>query len=298
MAREYRGSENTHWYASQKTVKLGIASYVGQPIEKVPGAKAGTWVNPTSVHARKYGLVQGCTSVLGEWNKPFLYDWGAKMAALGVAERLDGKTSLAEQYLAGTITKEDFCDAALEARNIIGRRAAAGGTELHKYVELGVQGVPQDARGTAVWEGVRLKLAEHYPGVEWKAEIPAVHEELRFGCRGDLLGFREGRVAAYVDLKTREFGETDVVRAANAQTQGFKDMGRLTPRDTEPLQVAANLRANDPAFEFYDGCGGNLYLSRSTPGALFLATYSKKTLDESWIIFVCLNTIYKIKRGL
>lgn len=302
MAGEYRGSENTHWYASAETVAMGVATYVGEPIEFVPGAK-GQPIKATLREARKYHLKQGATAVMGMLNKPQLYDWGSKMTADGAVTpvELEGYQGIpASDFLGGLIDRDRYRDLCLRARDMIGKKAAAGGTELHKYVELGVQGVPQEGVGAQVWAVVENALHENWPGIIWKAELPAVHP-LGFGCRTDLLGFEETNPTepiVCVDVKTREFNHDDVVKAGEASRRNQVSLGRLTPRDTEPMQVAANLKAHNNDIKFFDGCGGNLYLSRNTADCVFVVKYTAKKLDEAWLCFTSLNTVYKTLKGL
>jgi hypothetical protein len=232
-------------------------------------------------------------------NKPQLYDWGSKMTALGAVTAGEDGTCPAYAYLDGKIDKDAYLQACLEARNVIGKDAAAGGTTLHKFVELGVQGVEQDEEGERVWRCVQAELELNWPGLLWKAELPAVHP-LGFGCRTDLLGFDPltGFPVVCVDLKTREFDHENVRYAKQGVARRQKDLGRLTPRETEPMQVAANLKAHNNDIEFFDGCGGNLYLSRNTADCVFAVKYTAEQMGKAWVCFQALNVVFKALKGL
>lgn len=288
-----RGAESIHWYASPKTVELGIAEYPGQPVDKVPGAKPGTFVDATSTHAVKYSLAAGTTSVLGVLAKPFLMDWGAKAAAEAGVD--GGAESPAAKYLAGLMSLEEYKNACLEGKNAVVRKSTDRGTLIHKALEQGYLGQPRDDIEFEPWfHEVHRVLANNYPGViEWVPERPFWHK-WGFGGRTDLIGYGAKGEMVVVDFKTRDFQPEDITKAVSMRAKGFKTEGRLTPRETECMQLVANLIGHGGQVP---GEVANLYIDRSAP-IVHLRPYTAEEQSKALAIFEALLSIFKIQRGI
>ena len=295
----YRGGEgSTHWYASPKTVEMGGAEYAGQPIEKVPGAKAGTWVNATTPHAIRWHLAPGVTGVLGYYAKNALIDWAAKAAAVGAvvgpAGEVDSSGSLAAQLFRGELQLKDFQEKCLDAKDAVVKKSTDRGTLIHKALEQAYLGEAYDPVFAPWVTTVQERLRSHYPGViEWVPERPFWHKS-GFGGRTDLVGHGAKGEIVIVDFKTRDFQPKDIDEAVRKRASGFKGEGRLTPRETEPMQLVANLIGHGGVV---DGEVSNLYVDRTLP-ICHLRPYSAEEQAKALTCFNALLTIFKTQRGI
>jgi hypothetical protein len=297
---EYRGTEGTHWYASPRTVEMGIAPYAGAPVEEVTG-KNGKPVKANVTHAREYGLAPGATAILNLLNKPQLIDWAAKKAALGVVYR-NGTPSLAERFIAGEMNEEAYLKAALEAKDAIVDVARDAGSVIHKYIEHGFEGRALEGDALVYYATtLGILTAAYGDNVAWVCEKPGWHPD-GFGFRTDLLGYYPDGSVVVVDFKTRDFDPEDVDKANKGLAKGNKTFGRLTPRDSEPMQVAANLVGHAhnqlSAFSADKTFGGNLYISRQHPNVAWLYQYTHEQLADAWTCFRALHTIYKVQKQI
>lgn len=306
MSSDFRGAESGHWYASPRTVELGLAEYPGAPVDTVPSADGKGTVSATSQNANKWGLAKGVTSVLKRLSKPVLGEWGEKMAArAAVAVIPDRKETLAERFIKGTLSEEEYLSECLQLKAVIGATAADIGSLIHADIERGFLG--QDLKeteidGKAYFNTALAALTLAYgTDVEWVPEKPFYHP-LGFGGRTDILGYREDALII-VDFKTRDLEQEHVDYATRAKAKGQKTLGKLTPYETEPMQIAANLQGHGGSHGRKGGktlrlIGGNLYLSRQDPKVSFMNEYRADELEKAWQCFTALLTVDQVLSGV
>jgi hypothetical protein len=274
--------DSIHWYATRKTVEMGVARKIADSVSEIGGR--------TKLDVRdaaKYALVPGATGVLNTLNKPTLVAWGAKTTAEAAYDLLSSGTA--------PLAKEAFVEECLKRKDEVGKAAATEGTRLHAFSEDGFNGRPLSEEGQLVYSACRREVDDAYPGAQWVPELSAVHP-IGFGCRGDLFGYHDGIPQIYVDIKTRDFGPEDVDKARRAKAKGYKGLGRLTPRETEVMQAAANITAIGGVFR--DHCCANLYLSRTHPGLTYLHSYTIEQIENGWTCFQALCRVWYILKGL
>lgn len=304
MASNDRGAEGGHYYASQKAVDAGIAERVGEPVLKVPGKK-GQPVNIRAEHVIQYGLGPGATTVCGMLAKPFLIDWAARITAdaavLDEDGNVDPEFSPAARLLSGNITLKEYKAVVDEVRRAASSKPADEGKVIHGWLERGFLGEELTSTALACFTQVKATLDSHYCGFAWKPELPFFHR-WGFGGRTDALGLVPDGTDGYVcvvDFKTRDFTAEDLAKAEDGKARGLKDLGRLTPRDSEPMQIAANLIGHGHedyiASGFY---GGNLYIARKDPTLQFFKSYSSPELTQALAVFRALLTVWQVQRGI
>jgi hypothetical protein len=305
MSSDFRGAESGHWYASNRTVELGLAAYPGAPVGQVPAADGKGVVNATSQNANKWGLAKGVTSVLKRLAKPVLGEWGERMAARAAVAKIDGKLTLAERFLKNELDEPAYLEECLKLKAVIGSTAADIGSLIHADIERGFLGQSfkeTEVDGEAYFQTVLSLLTQTFgPDVKWVPEKPFYHP-LGFGGRTDVLGYRKDALIV-VDFKTREFDQEHVDYAIKAKAKGQKTLGKLTPYETEPMQIAANLQGHGGAHGRKDGkafklIGGNLYVSRLDPEPTFMYEYKSDELEKAWQCFTALLTVDQLQSGV
>ena len=284
--------DNIHFYASPKTEEtLGIP--VGHSVTHVPKSGGGWTDRIGKVHIAKYGLAAGCTSVCGMLAKPGLTVWAEKLVATA------GYTT------SRALSLGDFVKECIEAKNKVGADAAERGSIIHKELEDAIlsgwtTGAELPSVIAAEAAVVRIVSDHEHRGYTFVSldPEPSFYHELGFGGRSDLVIHLTAPDASdylyLIDFKTRDFDADDVTEALRCQAKGNKTFGRLTPRETEPMQIAANIEGQGGDVSC-DG-GGNLYLSRSCPGQSFLVEYSPAQLEDAWQAFnACLCLFHHFK---
>ena len=262
--------EAGHWYSRE----------TGEQVPTVP-AKKGGMKKTTVREAREMDLVKGCTTIADERRNPFLEKWKMETAAKAMAVILSEKYGVAftPEELKGLVKQ-----AVEEGPAKVASETADRGRAIHAAVDRyfsGDQVSPEFAGWVETVKGVLEALAGTDDFSIWQAEVDSVHPA-GYGCRGDLACFSR---AMYVDIKTRDFTADDVANAMAKKAKGTKDLGRLTPRQGEPLQIAANMMA---MFGHIDATtyGADLYLDRTDPEIFFLHPYTVEELEAAWKQFL------------
>lgn len=304
MANDFRGAESGHWYASPRTVEMGVARYPGEPVTEVPGA-GGKYVRPGPNHALKFGLAKGTTSVLKRLAKPTLTSWMARTAAKAAVTKvfdadMGVNVSPAERFLSGSIDERKYTEECLLLQEQIAKGAADAGSVIHAHIERGFLGQPfvdDGVPGEVYFQTTLIALHAAFGASAgtWTPEKPFYHP-LGFGGRTDILR-NGGENLVVVDFKTRDFDAADVEYAHKAKAKGQKTLGKLTPYETEPMQIAANLHGHGGETKA-SVRGANLYLSRTDPSLVFVYEYSAEELEKAWACFTALLTLDQIQSGI
>lgn len=171
-------AESTHWYDKD-----------GKPQYTVIGKNGNE--RPTTLRdARTMNLFPSVTSIIKVAAAPGLENWKidqALLAALALP-RLEGESL------------DDFMARAKNDAKEQGLKAAGRGTEIHAAIEIGFStGFESD-----VYNAVRAKLDELFPGEEWIAESSFSHS-LGYGGKIDLYSTS----GIFVDFKTKDNLNTD-----------------------------------------------------------------------------------------
>jgi len=298
------GISNTHWYAGERTASLCPGQRVGESVHQI--LENEQWRDVEGYDdVIEYGLAPGCTSVCGMLSKPGLNIWMQNIMA-------EESYMMAQRGEHQNMDARAWRGALLAAKDSIGKRAADEGSVIHGVIEDAILTnrlhLSDDPNVVQVAGLVNQMIADYshlgYKFVEMVAEKSFVFNDvITFGGRTDLLmEFVEAktnkRMLVVVDFKTRDFGYRDVQNAIRGLQRGNKTFGRLTPRDTEPMQIAANLvghgggrargEEEDVRIE-----GGNLYLSRTEPGASWYYPYSQEQLVNGWLSFQAAQMLYR-----
>lgn len=300
-------SEGIHWYASSRTAEL-LPVLAGDAVVNVPKVGGGLTDRITKIHVAKYGLVAGCTAICGMINKPALVTWAENNCIEAAVAHTPGKDrSLAQQYHANEIDLDAFKRGCKDIKEAVGKKAADGGNVIHAQLEGDIKAGALFTSSNpytklAAYE-LKTKVIEPMEADGWKAtdfiaEGSFVDEERWFAGRTDLLirferivpdGTKEEHYHV-CDFKTREFEAGDAIKAKTGLDRGNKTFGRLTPRDTEPMQIAANIQGQGGSVGF--DSGSNLYLSRTQSEVGFLLPYTNEQLETGWENFLACLTLF------
>lgn len=291
-------TEGTHWYASDATTNLADV-LTGEAIAKVDNGK-GKLVRITTKHADKFGLLPGITAPLKMLAKDMLAPWYARMAGEYAFDRGYQKCNPGGEAPPEENIKEVGRDAAAYVQDYVAKTADVG-SKIHGTVEAALEGkdLPYDGK-YADWLDSALpalgRIRGQQPGPLWQPEKVVV-SSYGYAGRLDVVLATDAEVIN-VDIKTRDFKLSDVEMAIEKRSRLLKGIGKLTPRDTEPMQVAAGLAAlrQDPSCSRGVERGFNLYLDRTDPTLCYLHEY---TLDElaraESIFFTLLRLFYQVK---
>jgi hypothetical protein len=313
-------ADGIHWYASDKTRALGIDKDAGESVWEVPDAKGNMTQNFDIRHAKKYALCPGVTGVNGMLAKPGLVIWGENNTALGGVYGEDGETvdptnSLAARLFRGEIDEKAYTYQCRSRKGEIGAKAADRGSEIHDVLEQYIKHGSDKNHPYVkllVQELSKIRRAAKAAGYKFPARTSFIAEGSFFHPRG--FGGRTDLVIPcksedpskpdllYVcDYKTRDFTEDDVKTAVEKNKEwarrgkpGRPWFGRkLEPRDTEPLQIAANIagQAGIEGTAHHLGC--NIYLSRTQEKRAFTVGYTTDQLATAWETFTCLLTVWQ-----
>lgn len=157
-------AESGHWYDRD-----------GLPAYTIKG-KNGKERNTTLRDARKEGYVPSVTTIIRESNKPGLENWKQDqvlMAALTLP-RIEGET---DQQLIARI-KEDAKQQAI--------KAAERGTQVHKWVQQGFEGVDLEGEAYNYYLLVRNLLEVECGEQTWTVEQSFIDPLNRYGGKIDL----------------------------------------------------------------------------------------------------------------
>lgn len=300
------GIKNTHWYASERTASLCPGQKVGESVHQVLDSSS-RWRDVRDIYdVKHYGLAPGCTSVCGMLSKPGLYIWGDNILS---AESYE----MAKRGEHQDLTPEEWKKKLLDSKQAIGRKAADEGSVIHGVIE---DAILTKRLHLSEDENVRQVAAlvtqmaidfshQGFEMVEMIAEKSFVLDDIiTFGGRTDLLIMFEemkgnGSLYVVIDFKTRDFTFDDVRKANRSRDRQNRTFGKLTPRDTEPMQIAANLigHIGDTGPLKPDSKvrieGGNLYLSRTNPGASWYYPYTQEQLRNGWLSFQAAEMLYR-----
>lgn len=300
-----------HWYATDETEEL-LGVKRGQSVDLVPKVSGGMTDQIRQHHVEKYALAAGCTSIIGMMDKPGLRIWGEKTVALE-AFRLSQEGPLDRPLEEG-----EFVRRCIDGKNEVGGKAAEKGSEIHDRIEKAIKAGELDSSPdpfvkVAAYEIGKILQGWSAEGWEFESivsEEPFVvnHPSLPcpFGGRTDvLIRFVKdtGEKALFIaDFKTRDFEVADVIKARRMQEEGRKTLGKLLPRDSEPLQIAANIVGHsDYPGPFADPKvvvgGANIYISRTQSEAGFTYEWTSFRLGRAWQAFLACLTLFDYTRN-
>lgn len=239
-------SEAGHWYDKE-----------GNPCYTIIG-KNGKERNTTLRDARKNGYLPSVTQIIKEAAKPGLENWKQDQILLAALTlpKIEGETE--ELYISRI--KEDAKQQAI--------KAAAKGTELHKWLQLAFEGQTIPVEFVPYYQAAKSTIEEKFSGHTWICEKSFATE--RYGGKVDL-HIPDGVV---LDIKTKE----DI---SNAKTWDEHDM-----------QIAAYMQGLG-----LSGFGGILFVSTLKPEAK-LVLIEVEQLERGQKMFNSLVNYYYSKTGL
>ena len=302
---DFRGTESGHWYASPATVGMGLAKYEGEPVTEVPSSDGRRMVEPDGRHAVKYHLAPGTTSVTKMLHKQSLMDWGCRVTAEAGWE-IQGRPNYHEY------DHDRFMKECLERKEEIASKAANEGSVIHAGLEKGFLNQIIDEPAQQYFQTCKRALEATFgDAVQWVPEKPFYFPydledgtPVGVGGRTDLLGMRaKDDAMIVVDFKTRDFTAEQLLEAELKRSKGQKTWGRLTPYETEPLQIASNCAGHAYKYEragriIKEVHGANLYLSRLDPNISFMHVYTTEDLEKACRVFRALHTVFVITKGI
>jgi len=280
MPKPATQGEGGHWYNPETVAQ--VATVIG---------KAGKPISINSTRAAENRLLGGITTVTKEWQNAMLAQWHTKTALQALLDIISVEKGI-------PLTDEQ--KSVLVARSLeegpkrIGGEAADKGKDIHAAVDRHFRGEPVEAEfmpwvDTAIDALASLGL---YPG-QFKAEVDGIGEG--YGCRGDLVCQYP---PMYIDIKTRDFTPEDVAEAIEKRGRRLKGLGKLTPYQTEPLQVVGNIDALILITGQKEARGLCLYLSRSDPSIHYLHEFTSDELDQARVLLKACVTLFNVPRGL
>lgn len=302
---------NTHWYASPRTVELyGDKVQLGESIDLIQDRKTGQWREIKNWDdVRWVGAAPGCTSVCGTLAKTGLSIWAENLIC-------DGSYELAKELGGvGDYDQQGWKVYLKQKKDEVGKQAAAAGSVIHDRIESAIKTdrlfIDDDpyvrSAARVVDQIITNQRGEGFRLVEMAAERSfCIEDVITFGGRTDLLLVftnEEANEVCYMvlDWKTRNFTFADAQKATDGYRKGNKTFGKLSPRETEPMQIAANLVGHIGGTEGMTNGGktiriggGNLYLSRNAgqEEAAFYYPYSNEELALGWDSFRACQTLY------
>ena len=209
-----------HWYTQ-----------AGEPAYEVKG-KSGQMRPTTLADARKHKLVPSVTSIISCQHRPGLESWKidqAIMAALTLPRHPD------EAEAAWLLrVKSDARETA--------RKAAERGTQIHAWVQQGLEGRLTDKEGVRYYDAARNALEAELGAVAWVCEAAFAHP-LGFGGKCDLYALAPDTL---LDIKTTEkdLSKVALYREHHQQLAAYR-LGLHMPEDTRCgiLWVSTNAQA-------------------------------------------------------
>lgn len=305
-----------HWYATDETEDL-LGVKKGESVDLVPKASGGMTDRIQHHHVKKYALAAGCTSIIGMMDKPGLRIWGEKTVALE-AYRIASAGKVEDEEL--------FVKACLDGKNEIGTSAADKGSEIHDRIEKAIKAGELNSSPDPFVKVAAYELDKIIEGWATEGWYPVSIESEKsfvvndewlpcaFGGRTDVLiefakDWPTAETALFVaDFKTRDFEVANVIKARKMLEDGCKTFDKLSPRDSEPLQIAANLAGHAdqgiPKSRLFDTArsgvvlgGANIYISRLQSEAGFTYEWTPVQLERAWGAFTACLTLFNYTRN-
>jgi len=276
-----QGGEAGHWYDPVDCRQVG----------KVQGAK-GKWVTPDARHARRDRLLSGITTITKEWANGMLARWSQKTALEALLKILQDEFSLDLGEYEPSILIQRAIE---EGPRLVASETAEQGKAIHAAVDRYFRGDRVDG-DMVPWVQTAVAAVESL-GISplmCRAEIDAIDPLGEYGCRGDIV-CKEPPV--YIDIKTRDFTADDVAEAIEKRAKGAASLGKLTPYQTEPLQVVGNMDAHFGMMD-EDALGYCLYLSRTDPSIYYLHQFKRSELEQARLLLRACCVLFNAPRGL
>jgi hypothetical protein len=223
---------------------------------------------PTTLRdARLHGLVPSVSTISRLEASPGLEKWKVRQGIMSALTHPRAASVTDADELVSMIEKDSQEQA---------KAAAARGTEIHAAVEK----YCQTGFGTAEFEpyidGVMEALYRTTGDSSmefWRTETAAVHP-FGFGGRVDL---HSTELEWIVDLKTKDFGESDEVKAWPNQCRELAAYRAM---------VCPTARA------------ANVFISRTHPGLVRVVEHNTSDLERGWKEFVLLLSFYQVHNNL
>jgi hypothetical protein len=243
-------------------------------------------------HAKKNGWLGGITSVTKVLANPQLVRWQQETAVKALLAILEADKGL-------TFTDEEKSlyvrRSAEEGPSLVASTTADEGKAIHAAVDRFYRGELVDPKYMPWVVTVEARIREL--GLDphrLKAEVDAIDPLLEYGCRGDLVSYAP---PVYIDIKTRDFTQEDVEEAVIRRGKNQKSLGKLTPYQTEPMQVIGNMDAHFGLMH-EDALGYCLYLSRTDPTISYLHLFTREELNVARRMLRACTILFNVPRGL
>lgn len=252
-------NESSHWYDRE-----------GNSVFELPKKDGSGLKKTTLADARKMDLLPSVTTLFKVLAKPELDDWKAKQITTAAASN-----PIMQGEDIGAYHKRitDIAFAQVD-------EAADLGTRIHKAIEQHFQGIAYDVEMSTYVDSVQLWVR--------KTGIKIIAQELR------LVNLEEGYAGTTdceFSVDTQLFGET--IGILDFKSRKTKTGEKVTPRDTEPAQIAAYYVARYGTIDGAYGC--NVYISTTEPGRIEATWYNEADLKQAWELFRHCAAIWRIK---
>ncbi len=252
------GSEGAHWYRP------------GPPVDcayEILGAN-GKYRPTTLRDARLHGLVPSVSTISRLEASPGLEKWKVRQGIMSALTHPRAASVTDADELVSMIEKDSQEQA---------KAAAARGTEIHAAIEgfFGTFIIESTyvAHIEAVLDELNRLTGVSPVTVNWRTETAACHP-FGYGGRIDL---HSTELEWVVDLKTKDFGPTDEVKAWPNQCRELAAYRAM---------VCPTARA------------ANVFISRTHPGLVRVVEHNTSDLERGWKEFVLLLSFYQVRNNL
>lgn len=210
--------------------------------------------------ARKLSLCPSVTTVLSVLDKPALTTWKVKQGILAALTLTRDPNESDDDFIARLVT-----DSKAQAK-----AAAEEGSRIHDALECAVKRQPYPTQYAEHVQGALARLAEMFPGVnDWVAEKSFAHPS-GFGGKVDLHSPSTGIVADYKSTDEKAGSLKRFHWDQHYQLAAYQN-GLHLPR-TE--------------------CG-NIFVSRTDPGAAFGHKWTADEIEDGWSVFSSALALWK-----